>query len=61
MGYPTKVPFALQTNFIDPVYDADGNLYAKTRYNELIREKYLISQKSKVSYEEIDNLTPTER
>ena len=60
-GYPIKAPFALQANFIDPIYDENGKPYSQTRYNELIKEKYIISQKSKVSYDEINNITPSER
>ena len=48
-------------NFIDPVYDKDGSLYAPKRYNELIREKYYISQKTKISYNDINAMTPSER
>ena len=61
MGYNIKVPFALRVNFIDPVYDKDGSLYAPKRYNELIREKYYISQKTRISYSEINEMTPSER
>ena len=48
-------------NFLDPVSDSEGNPYGPTRYRELIKERYLISKHTHTSYNDVGEITPTER
>lgn len=48
-------------NFLDPVSDSEGNPYGPTRYRELIKERYLVSKHTHTSYNDVGEITPTER
>lgn len=48
-------------NFLDPQLTSDGELYAPKRFEQIIEERYQISKHIHTSYEEIGNITPTER
>ena len=48
-------------NFLDPVYDTEGNPYGPTRYRELVKERFYITKHCNTSYEDVGNMTPTER
>ena len=46
---------------MDPQKTRDGKPYGPVRYEELVRERYLISKRANISYSESGKLTPTER
>ena len=57
--------FATQVNFLDPKWtrDDDGNKipYGPSRLKELIRQNYMISKNCNSSYNDVLQMTPTER
>jgi hypothetical protein len=53
--------FALDQNFLDPQKTDKNEPYGPYRYKEIIRECYLISKNINTSYNEILDITPTER
>ena len=61
----SRLPFATQVNFLDPKWtrDDDGNKipYGPTRLKEIIKQNYMISKNCSTSYNNILELTPTER
>lgn len=38
-----------------------GELYAPTRFKEIVKERYLISKHTNTSYQDTVDITPTER
>lgn len=46
---------------MDPQKTRDGKPYGPVRYEELVRERYLISKRANISYSESGKLTPIER
>ena len=53
--------FALNQNFLTPQLTEDGKPYGPKRYEELVRECYLISKHINTPYNEILDITPAER
>ena len=56
-----KLPFASQTNFLDPKFTNDGKPYGPYRYKEIVKELYLISKNCNTSYSDLLNITPIEK
>lgn len=54
-------PFASHLNFLDPQKTEDGKPYAPLRYEELVKECYLISKNLNTSYIDVLKITPVER
>ena len=54
-------PFASHLNFLDPQTTINGEPYAPIRYKEIVKECYLISKNINTSYNELLEITPTER
>ena len=46
---------------MDPQYNSDGSLYGPTKFKNLVQERYLISKYCHTSYNELGEITPTER
>ena len=57
----TKSHYPSQGSFLDPQKTKDGKPYGPIRYEELVRERYLISKTIHTSYTDTGKLTPTER
>ena len=55
------LPFESTMNFFDPHLTSDGRLYGPFRFKELIKERYLISNYTNISYTETGLLSPVER
>lgn len=55
MHYPS------QGSFLDPQKTSDGRPYGPIRYEQLVKERYLISKIIHTSYIDTGKLTPTER
>lgn len=53
--------FPSQGSFLDPQLTKDGKPYGPVRFKEIVRERYLISKNLNTSYNEIGQITPTER
>lgn len=53
--------FPSQGSFLDPQLTKDGKPYGPIRYKEIVKERYLISKNLNTSYNEIGQITPTER
>lgn len=53
--------FASNQNFLDPSLTKDGKPYGPIRYDEIIHECYLISKHIHTSYNDLLDITPTER
>ncbi len=53
--------FASHLNFLDPLTTSDGKPYGPIRYEQIIRECYIISKNSNTSYNEVLQITPRER
>ena len=50
-----------QGSFLDPQKTRDGKAYGPVRYEELVKERYLISKTINTSYNDTGALTPLER
>lgn len=48
-------------NFLDPALDSEGNPYGPTRYRQIVKERFLISKHCNTSYNDVGEMTPTER
>lgn len=48
-------------NFLDPLETKDGQPYAPIKYKQLVKECYLISKNTHTSYNEVMQMSPTER
>ena len=46
---------------MDPLLTDDGRPYAPVRFKEIVRERYEISKRLHTSYNEVGEMTPTER
>ena len=46
---------------MDPQTTKDGRPYGPQRYKEIVNERYLISKNLNTSYNEVGQITPTER
>lgn len=46
---------------MDPQLTSDGKPYGPARYKELVKERYYISKCCNTSYNEVGDITPTER
>ena len=46
---------------MDPQKTKDGKPYGPARYEELVKERYVISSVINTSYNEVGQMTPTER
>lgn len=46
---------------MDPQFTKDNKPYGPFRYKEIVKERYLISKTINTSYNEIGQITPTER
>ena len=57
----TPLPFALQTNFLDPLTTSDGKPYGPIRYKQLVEERYFITKHSNITYSDTGKMNPTER
>lgn len=55
LAYPS------QGSFLDPQNTKDGKPYGPIRYKEIVKERYLISKNMNTSYNELGQITPTER
>lgn len=56
-----KAVYPLQGSFLDPQTTKDGKPYGPIRYKEIVKERYLISKNMNTSYNELGQITPTER
>lgn len=54
-------PFAPHRSFLDPLLTSDGKPYASERFNEIVKQCYLISKNCNTSYTDILSITPRER
>lgn len=50
-----------QGSFLDPQTTNDGKPYGPIRYKEIVKERYLLSKNMNTSYNELGQITPTER
>lgn len=48
-------------NFLDPQLTKDGKPWGPERYKSIVKERYLISKNLNTSYNDVGNITPTER
>lgn len=48
-------------HFFVPKLTSDGKPYAKTVYDNIIKERYIISKQTNTSYADTATITPTER
>ena len=55
------LPFASHQNFLDPLTTSDGKPYGPIRYQQIVKESYIISKNSNTSYNDVLKMTPTER
>lgn len=55
------LPFDTRQNFLDPEFDENGELYAPKKYKQLVNECYLISKNCNTSYNEVLQITPSEK
>ena len=55
------LPFAKRANFLDPLLTDDGRPYPLVVFNQLCKERYIISKFSNTSYKDTADLTPRER
>lgn len=46
---------------MDPQLTKDGKPYGPVRYEEIVKERYIISKSIHTSYNELGKITPTER
>ena len=53
--------FASGPNFLDPLKTKDGQPYGPARYKQIVKECYLISRSIHTSYNDLMEITPTER
>ena len=53
--------FASNQNFLTPTLTSDGKPYGPQRYEEIVKECYLISRYIHTSYNDLLDVTPTER
>lgn len=50
-----------QGSFLDRQWTKDGKPYGPVRYEEIVKERYLISRSINTSYNDTGKLTPLER
>lgn len=50
-----------QGSFLDPQLTKDGKPYGPLRYEEIVKERYIISKNIHTSYSELGKITPLER
>lgn len=50
-----------QGSFLDPQKTSDGKPYGPIRYEEIVKERYLISKTINTSYLDTGKITPLER
>ena len=55
MNYPS------QGSFLDPLLTRDGKPYAPVRFEQIVKEQYLISKNINTSVVDLDKITPRER
>lgn len=55
------VPFASHKSFLDPTWTSDGKSYAPERQRTIIEECYVISKQCHTSYNDVLDMSPTER
>ena len=55
------LPFASQTNFLDPKLTNDGKPYGPIRFKEIVKECFIISKNCATSYTDLMNITPIEK
>lgn len=48
-------------HFFVPKLTSDGKPFAKTVYDNIVKERYMISKQTNTSYADTANITPTER
>ena len=48
-------------NFLDQLYDEEGNPLGPARYKEIVQERYFITKNTHISYEDTGKMTPKER
>ena len=48
-------------SFLDPQLTNDKKPYAPLRYKKLIKDIYYITRNTHISYDDVMNMTPTER
>ena len=53
--------FASHQSFLDPLETSDGRPYGPIRYQQIVKECYIISKNSNTSYNDVLKMTPTER
>lgn len=53
--------FARTVNFLTPKLTNDGKPYGPIRFKQLVQECYLISKNINTSYNDVVQMTPTER
>lgn len=46
---------------MDPQLTSEGNPYGPARFEEIVRERYLISKHCNTSYTDLDKVSPIER
>ena len=54
-------PFASHLNFLDPQKTSDGRPYGPIRYEQIVKDCYLISKNLNTSYADVLRITPVER
>lgn len=50
-----------QGSFLDPVLTKDGKPFAPIRFEQIVKEQYLISKSINTSVVDLDKITPRER
>ena len=53
--------FASHQNFLDPQLTSDGKPYGPIRFRQIVKERYVISKQTHMTYEDTGNMTPAER
>ena len=53
--------FASHQSFLDPQLTSDGKPYGPVRYQQIVKECYIVSKNSNTSYSDVLQMTPTER
>lgn len=54
-------PFASRLSFLDPKLTSDGEDYGPIRYKAIVEERWYISKHLHTSYNDVGEITPTER
>ena len=60
-GQPIPAPFVKPENFLDPLQTSDGKPYRLLKYDNILKERFIICKQLGLSYEDTGNMSPLER